>query len=88
MASILLPLIHLLLRTKLKRFAWPIVNISGCILFALLHLPHYHFELLMPLIVGITRYPITASWKDSNTLWSGIYIHWISDFALIMSALF
>ncbi|USS91113.1 bacteriocin immunity protein [Fructilactobacillus carniphilus] len=27
MASISLPLIHLLLRTKLKRFAWPIVNI-------------------------------------------------------------
>ncbi|USS88368.1 bacteriocin immunity protein [Fructilactobacillus hinvesii] len=87
MASISIPLIHLLLKTKMKKFAWPIVNSLGCLLLALLHLPHYHFELFMPLVVGITRYPITASWKKSNTLWSGIYIHWISDIVVIISAL-
>lgn len=87
MASIVIPLIHLISQTKLKRFAWPIVNIMGCILFALLHLPHYHFNLIYPLIVGITRYPMTASWRAADSLRSSIYIHWLADAVLIVSIL-
>ncbi|MDN6053187.1 MAG: bacteriocin immunity protein [Lactobacillus sp.] len=87
MASISIPLIRLLSQTKLKKFAWPIINILGCIVFACLHLPHYHFNWIYPLIVGITRYPITASWRSANTLRSGIYVHWISDAVLIIGTL-
>ena len=87
MASISVPLIHLLSQTKLKKFAWPIVNIMGCIQFGSLHIPHYHFNLIYPLIVGITRYPMTASWRPANTLRSSIYIHWLADSVLIIGTL-
>ncbi|MCM2629473.1 bacteriocin immunity protein, partial [Lactiplantibacillus plantarum] len=87
MASISIPLIRLLSQTQLKKYAWPIINVLGCIVFACLHLPHYHFNWLYPLIVGITRYPITASWRSANTLRSGIYVHWISDAVLIIGTL-
>ncbi|MDQ7936151.1 bacteriocin immunity protein [Lactiplantibacillus sp. WILCCON 0030] len=87
MASISVPMIHLLSQTKLKKFAWPIVNIMGCILFGSLHIPHYHFNLIYPLIVGITRYPMTASWRSANTLRSSIYIHWLADSVLIIGTL-
>mgnify|MGYP003365198618 CR=1 FL=1 len=34
MASISLPLIRLLSQTQLKKYAWPIINVLGCIVFA------------------------------------------------------
>ncbi|MCT3287493.1 bacteriocin immunity protein [Lactiplantibacillus pentosus] len=87
MASISIPLIQLLSHTRLRKFAWPIINVLGCVLFALMHLPHYHFNWIYPVIVGLTRYPITASWRSANTLRSGIYVHWISDAVLIIGTL-
>lgn len=87
MASISIPLVHILLQTKIKKLAWPLVNVLGCILFASLHLPHYHFHWAFPILVGITRYPITLSWKSTDTLRTGIYLHWISDAVAIISLL-
>lgn len=87
MASISIPLVHILLQTKMKKIAWPIVNILGCILFALLHLPHYHFHWAFPILVGITRYPIVLSWKSTDTLRTGIYLHWISDIVALVGLL-
>lgn len=88
MASILLPLINLFSKGTLSRFAWPIINVLGCIIFMLLHLPRYHFNWGVVFIIGVTRYPITASWKATNSLRGGIYVHWLSDIPLIVGLLF
>ncbi|GAB6092933.1 CPBP family glutamic-type intramembrane protease [Furfurilactobacillus curtus] len=87
MASLLLPLIRLVSQTKFKNHSWPIVNLIGCIIFMFLHLPHYQMNWAYVFIVGVSRYPLTASWRGANSLRNGIYVHWISDATTLLSVL-
>lgn len=79
-AGIVLPIATWLTEYK---FNWLLANLIGCLIFALIHLEIYKFNIAICLIVGFSRYGFSMAWKSNDTLRGGIYAHLLYDSLLL-----
>ena len=63
--------------------AFLISAILGSLIFGLFHLPTYQWNWLQCiLIIGLARLPFTYAWREMDSLWGGILVHYLFDILL------
>ena len=62
--------------------------VFSSLIFGLFHLPIYGWNWLQCLLtIGLTRIPYTYAWKQMNSIWGGILLHYLFDLILILLVL-
>lgn len=72
LASVILPMLSYL---KKWNYSWIFSVFIGSLLFSLMHLYAYDFNICFCVIAGLSHIPMIQAWKVTNSLRGGIYIH-------------
>lgn len=69
--------------------AWLTALLLSSLLFGMLHVNIYHWNLYQCLIsIGLGRIPFTWAWRRLDTLRAGIWAHIIYDLVILIPSLF
>ena len=88
-AVMTLPFFSLLLSRVDEDKAWWIAAVIGSVLFGLMHVNVYHFNMYQCIVAtGLTRLPFTWLWKKSDSLTTAIVAHILYDVILFLPEIF
>ena len=88
-AVMTLPFFSLLLSRMDEDKAWWIAEVIGSVLFGLMHVNVYHFNMYQCIVAtGLTRLPFTWLWKKSDSLTTAIVAHILYDVILFLPEIF
>lgn len=88
-AVMTLPFFSLLLSRVDEDKAWWIAAVIGSVLFGLMHVNVYHFNMYQCIVAtGLTRLPFTWLWKKSDSLTTAIVAHILYDVILFLPQIF
>lgn len=74
LASIILPIYFYLKKTN---YSWIFSIFIGSLLFSLMHLYAYDFNIWFCVIAGLSHIPMIQAWKVTNSLRGGIYTYFL-----------
>lgn len=74
LASVILPMLSYL---KKWNYSWIFSVFIGSLLFSLMHLYAYDFNICFCVIAGLSHIPMIQAWKVTNSLRGGIYTYFL-----------
>lgn len=84
-AAFTFPIFTLLSRKTSIVKAWWIASIIGALIFGLMHVNVYDFNMYQCLVAtGLTRLPFNWIWLKANSLWGGIVTHIVYDLIIFI----
>ncbi|WP_413627965.1 CPBP family glutamic-type intramembrane protease [Fructilactobacillus vespulae] len=89
MAVFTLPILNYFSNKNINiKYSWLLANLTGCLIFMVIHLPAYQYNVFMVIIIGFSRYPFTMLWFKTKSLRGGIYSHLLFDLIRIVPKIF